>query len=79
MSEWQQAARMASFVLKPVVALAVLGAHDAWLVPLVLGLRLALASVVALVMVFSAEKGKRVEAITAVADVINALLGRQAR
>jgi len=78
-SEWQQMARKATLVLKPVTALAVIGAHDAWLVPLVLGVRLALVSVVALVMVLSAEKGKRVEAIKAVPVVINALLGRQAR
>ena len=47
--------------------------------PLLLGARLALVSVVALVMVLSAEKDKRVEAIKAAPPVIDALLGRQAR
>lgn len=41
----------ANAALKPVAALAITGAHEAWLVPLAIGLRLALASVVALVMV----------------------------
>jgi hypothetical protein len=38
-----------------------------------------LVSVVALVMVLSVEKRKRLEAIKAVPPVINALLGRRAR
>ena len=79
MSEWQRVARKAATTLKPTAALAAMGVHDAWLVPLMLGVRLVLVSVVALAMVLSAEKGKRVEAIKAMPPVINALLGRHAR
>jgi hypothetical protein len=78
-NKWQQGAQQATTAVKPVAALVVIGVHGAWLVPLVLGMRLALVSVVALVMVLSVGKGKRVEAIKAVPSVIDALLGREAR
>jgi hypothetical protein len=78
-NEWQQGAQQATTAVKPVAALVAIGVHDAWLVPLVLAVRLALVSVVALVMVLSVQKGKRVEAIKAMPPVLDALLGRQAR
>ena len=69
-------AREGAWVLKAMATWMVAGIHEAWLLPVLLGVRMLLVGVVVVVMVLSAEKSQRVEAIKSVPGVADALLGR---
>lgn len=77
MSTWRGLAGKLTLMLRPVASVAATGLHSAWLVAIALGARLVVASVVALVMVFSVDKDRRVDAIKEVPAVLDALLGRR--